>query len=159
MVEEGLSSEAEALEPRFASVVDAERARLLAIGERHEQIGPASRTEAPGDDQSIIASPQTEVASGQSIDDDEQRDEPGRRENILDHCRTPNRHAVGSVGSGLRSAITWLRNALRQFAARRFEQFLHLMELGFELGPLLRNRASIWSRTMSRTSASVPAKT
>jgi hypothetical protein len=39
MVEEGLSSEAKALELRFASVVDAERARLLAIGKRHQQIG------------------------------------------------------------------------------------------------------------------------
>jgi hypothetical protein len=39
MVDEGLSSEAEALELRLASVVDAGRARLLTIGEGHEQIG------------------------------------------------------------------------------------------------------------------------
>jgi hypothetical protein len=72
---------------------------VLGVGEvnrRHDLAGP-SRTEFPGDDQSTIASPQTELASGHSINDDEQRDEPGRRENILDHCRTPNRHAPGSV--------------------------------------------------------------
>jgi hypothetical protein len=34
------------------------------------------------------ASPQTEVAGGHSINDDQQRDEPEGRENILDHCRT-----------------------------------------------------------------------
>jgi hypothetical protein len=39
MVDEGLSSEAEALELRFESVIDAERARLLAIGERHQELG------------------------------------------------------------------------------------------------------------------------
>jgi hypothetical protein len=63
----------------------------LGIGEidcRHGLACP-SRTEAPGDDQSIIASPQTEVPSGHSINDDEHRDEPERRENILDHCRNP----------------------------------------------------------------------
>jgi hypothetical protein len=38
MVEEELSSEAKALEPRFASVVDAERARLLAIGEGRQEL-------------------------------------------------------------------------------------------------------------------------
>ena len=76
----------------------AQRLVVSEVDRRHGLAGP-SRTEAPGDDQSIIASPQTEVASGQSIDDDEQRDEPGRRENILDHCRTPNRHAAGCVRS------------------------------------------------------------
>jgi hypothetical protein len=39
MVDEGLSSEAEALEPSLASVIDAERARLLTIGERRQQLG------------------------------------------------------------------------------------------------------------------------
>jgi hypothetical protein len=79
------------------------------VDRRHGLTGP-SLTEVPGDDQSIIASPQTEVASGRSINDDEQRDEPERPENILDHCRTPNRNAAASVRSRLRSAITWLRN-------------------------------------------------
>ena len=76
----------------------------LRILDRHVLL--ASRTEAPGDDQSIIASPQTEVASGQSINDDEQRDEPGRRENIF----TPRTGMLPSVyASPLRSGRTWLR--------------------------------------------------
>jgi hypothetical protein len=47
------------------------------IDRRHGLAGP-SRTEVPGDNQSVMASPQTEVASGQSISDDEQCDEPER---------------------------------------------------------------------------------
>jgi hypothetical protein len=49
------------------------------VNRLHGLAGP-SRIEAPGEDQSIIASPQTEVASGHSINDDEQRDEPEPRE-------------------------------------------------------------------------------
>jgi hypothetical protein len=41
--------------------------------------------------------PQTEVASSHSINDDEQRDEPERPGNILDHCLHPERVAAGSV--------------------------------------------------------------
>jgi hypothetical protein len=65
--------------------------RELVVSEVNRRLGLAgpSHTEAPGDDQSIIASPQTDVASGHSINDGEQRDEPERRENILDHCCTP----------------------------------------------------------------------
>ena len=53
MVEEGLSSEAKAFELRLVSVIDAERARLLAIGERHQEFGQlgvgAMRGDEPGD--------------------------------------------------------------------------------------------------------------
>jgi hypothetical protein len=71
----------------------------------------APPAEAPGDDQSIIASPETEVASGHSKNDEEQCDEPERPENILGHCRPLNQHAAWQCKlSRLRSAITWLRN-------------------------------------------------
>ena len=48
---------------------------------------------------SAIASPQTEVAGGHSINGNEQRDKPDRPENILDHCCTPEIGAVGSIRS------------------------------------------------------------
>ena len=38
-----------------------------------------------------MASSQTEVAGRHFINDNEQRDEPDRPENILGHCCTPNR--------------------------------------------------------------------
>jgi hypothetical protein len=53
---------------------------------------------------SVTASPQTELASGQSICDDNQRDEPACPENILDHCCTPNRPSV-SHASAVRLAM------------------------------------------------------
>jgi hypothetical protein len=42
MVDGGLSSEAGALELRFAAVVDAERARLGVFGQHRQQIGELS---------------------------------------------------------------------------------------------------------------------
>jgi len=57
MVEEGLSSKAEALELGLASVVDAERARLLAIGEGHEQLGQLGVGAMRGDEPLDIVAP------------------------------------------------------------------------------------------------------
>jgi len=50
MSEEGLSQEAEALELRSAPVVDADRAGLVAVGERHEQIGQLGVGAVRGDE-------------------------------------------------------------------------------------------------------------
>jgi hypothetical protein len=50
MVEEGLSSEAKAFELGLASVVDAERARLLAIGERGQQVSQLGVGAVRGDE-------------------------------------------------------------------------------------------------------------
>jgi hypothetical protein len=44
------SSEAEALEPRLASIVDAQRARLLAIRERHQEFGQLGVGTVRGDE-------------------------------------------------------------------------------------------------------------
>jgi hypothetical protein len=81
----------------------------------------APPAEALGDDQSIVASPETEVASGHSINDDEQCDEPERPENIVDHCRTPNQHAAWQckLSAAIRHNMVeeWLRSkAVRQTA-------------------------------------------
>ena len=57
MVEEGLSSEAKALELRFASVVDAERARLLAIGEGHRELGQLGVGAVRGDETGDAVAP------------------------------------------------------------------------------------------------------
>ena len=57
MVDEWLRSEAEALELRFASVVDADRAGLVAIGERHEQISQLGVGALRGDETGDVVVP------------------------------------------------------------------------------------------------------
>jgi hypothetical protein len=51
------SSEAEAFELRLASVVDAERARLLAIGEGHQELGQLGVGAVRGDEARDIVAP------------------------------------------------------------------------------------------------------
>jgi len=80
---------------------------------RPHDLAGSSRTEAPGDDQSIIAPPQTQAASGCSINEDEQRDEPERPESIFDHCRTPSQACCGqyTLSAAIRDMVDeWLRS-------------------------------------------------
>jgi hypothetical protein len=57
MVEEGLSSEAKALELRLASVVDADRAGLLAVGEGRQEVGQPGVGAVGGDEPLDVVAP------------------------------------------------------------------------------------------------------
>jgi hypothetical protein len=89
-----LSSEAEALELRLASVMDAERARLLSIGERHQQVGQlgvgAMRGDEAGD---VVAS----VPAASLAADRERR--------MSDRVREPSRGMVVAAGLKLPASL------------------------------------------------------